>query len=78
MTGTFRLTRAEFKKIFKRPSVFIMALILVATIFVSLYVFNKNGLNNSNCPTYSHISNANYNYNIISVKNNRYERHFNS
>lgn len=40
MTGTFRLTRAEFKKIFKRPSVFIMALILVATIFVSLYVFN--------------------------------------
>lgn len=36
---------------------------------ISLYVFNKNGLDSSNCPTYSHISNANYNYNIISVKN---------
>ncbi len=40
MTGTFRLTRAEFKKIFKRPSVFIMAVILVIAIFVSLYTFN--------------------------------------
>lgn len=39
MTGTFRLTRAEFKKIFKRPSVFIMALILVVTIFISLYIY---------------------------------------
>lgn len=39
MTGTFRLTGAEFKKIFKRPSVFIMALILVATIFVSIYIY---------------------------------------
>lgn len=40
MTGTFRLTRAEFKKIFKRPSVFIMAVILVIAVFVSLYTFN--------------------------------------
>jgi hypothetical protein len=39
MKGTFRLTGAEFKKIFKRPSVFIMALILIATIFVSLYIY---------------------------------------
>ena len=36
---------------------------------VSLYVFNKNGLDGSKCPTYGHISNANYNYNIISVNN---------
>ena len=36
---------------------------------LSLYVFNNNGLDSSNCPTYSHINNANYNYNIISVKN---------
>jgi len=40
MTSTFRLTRAEFKKIFKRPSVFIMALLIVATIFASLYLFD--------------------------------------
>ena len=45
MTSTFRLTRAEFKKIFKRPAVYIMALMLVATIFVSLYIFEpRSGL----------------------------------
>jgi len=47
MTGTFRLTGAEFKKIFKRPSVFVMALILVATIFVSLYIYKPVTATNS-------------------------------
>ncbi len=42
MTSTFRLTSAEFRKIFKRPSIFIMAILLVITVFVSLYTFNPN------------------------------------
>ena len=40
MTSTFRLTRAEFKKIFKRASIYIMALLLVIAIFVSMYMFS--------------------------------------
>lgn len=40
MTSTFRLTRAEFKKIFKRASIYIMALLLVIAIIVSIYMFN--------------------------------------
>lgn len=40
MTSTFRLTRAEFKKIFKRASVYIMALLLVVAVLVSMYIFN--------------------------------------
>lgn len=39
MTSTFRLIRAEFKKIFKKSGVYIMALFIVATIFLSLYIF---------------------------------------
>jgi hypothetical protein len=39
MTSTFRLTRAEFKKIFKKPSVYIMAIFIVLTIFLSMYIF---------------------------------------
>ena len=39
MTSTFRLTRAEFKKIFKRASVYIMALLLVVAVLVSVYLF---------------------------------------
>ena len=39
MTSTFRLTRAEFKKIFKRASVYIMALLLVVAVFIAVYVF---------------------------------------
>lgn len=42
MTSTFRLTSAEFKKIFKRPSIFIMAILLVIAVFVSLYTFDPN------------------------------------
>lgn len=39
MTSTFRLTRAEFKKIFKRASVYIMALLLVVAVLVSVYIY---------------------------------------
>ena len=39
MTSTFRLIRAEFKKIFKKSGVYIMALFIVATIFLSMYIF---------------------------------------
>ena len=39
MTSTFRLTRAEFKKIFKRASVYIMALLLVVAVLISMYLF---------------------------------------
>lgn len=39
MTSTFRLTRAEFKKIFKRASVYIMALLLVVAVLISMYIF---------------------------------------
>lgn len=39
MTSTFRLTRAEFKKIFKRASVYIMTLLLVIAVLVSAYIF---------------------------------------
>lgn len=42
MTSTFRLTSAEFRKIFKRPSIFIMAILLVIAVLVSLYTFNPN------------------------------------
>ena len=40
MTSTFKLTSAEFKKIFKRPSIFIMAILLVVTILISFTIFN--------------------------------------
>ena len=40
MTSTFKLTSAEFKKIFKRPSIFIMAILLVITLLVSIGIFH--------------------------------------
>lgn len=42
-SSTFRLTRAEFKKIFKRASVYIMALLLVVAVLVSVYIFKPSG-----------------------------------
>ena len=45
MTSTFRLTRAEFKKIFKRASIYIMALqsimINIESIFIQSLIKNK-------------------------------------
>lgn len=39
MFGIFRITKAEFIKIFKKPSVYIMGMLLAATVAVSLFVF---------------------------------------
>jgi hypothetical protein len=39
MTSTFKLIKAEFKKIFKYPSIYIVALLIVATIFGCMYLF---------------------------------------
>lgn len=38
--NTLKLTAAEFKKIFKRPSIFVMAILLVVSILVSIALFN--------------------------------------
>lgn len=38
----FRLTKAEFVKVLKMPSIYIMGIILVITIIVSAFVFNPN------------------------------------
>ncbi len=56
MTSTFKLTKAEFKKIFKRPSIFIMALLLVVTILVSVYIFKPAELVN---PTIEYVEASN-------------------
>ena len=60
MTSTFRLTRAEFKKIFKRPSVFIMAIMIVATIFVSLGIFNPVSLGDDDVVYDNYTDSAGY------------------
>lgn len=64
MTSTFRLTRAEFKKIFKRPSIFIMALLIVATIFASLFMFNPEDKSTNNI-TYDNASTSQGYYDIF-------------
>lgn len=40
MRGIFRITSAEFNKIFKKPTVYIMALVLVFACLISLFTFN--------------------------------------
>lgn len=40
MRGIFRVTRAEFNKIFKKPTVYIMALVLVFACLLSLFTFS--------------------------------------
>lgn len=39
MRGILRITRAEFNKIFKRPTVYIMAVVLVLACLISLFTF---------------------------------------
>ncbi len=39
MRGVFRITRAEFNKIFKKPTVYIMAFVLVFACLISLFTF---------------------------------------
>ena len=46
MSSIIKLTIAEFKKVFKRPSIFIMAIILVATILASMFIFVPETRNN--------------------------------
>jgi len=57
MGGIFRLTSAEFKKIFKRPSVFFVAILLVGTIFISLQFFNPTPRTNYNV-IYDNLTNS--------------------
>ena len=38
--NVFRITRAEFTKVFKKPTVFIMAFILAAVLVISLLTYN--------------------------------------
>ena len=40
MRGIFRITSAEFNKIFKKPTVYIMAFVLVLACLISLFTFN--------------------------------------
>ncbi|MBE5757319.1 MAG: hypothetical protein E7345_00095 [Clostridiales bacterium] len=62
MPSTFRLIKAEFKKIFKRPSVFIVALLIVATILGSAYLFNPTKRNNYNI-SYTNVTTSQDFYN---------------
>ena len=40
MRGVFRITKAEFIKIFKKPTVYIMAFILMLTCVLSLFLYS--------------------------------------
>lgn len=69
MTSTFKLTKAEFKKIFKRPSIFIMAVLLVVTMLVSITIFKPAELVD---PTivYTEANNAEDYYNYFNTEIN--------
>lgn len=66
MTSTFKLTKAEFKKIFKRPSIFIMGVLLVITMLVSITIFKPAELVN---PTieYTEATNSEEYYNYFNT-----------
>ena len=64
MPSTFRLMSAEFKKIFKKPSVFIVALLLVATIICTTFLFTPNKIDNLNI-SYSNINTSQEFYNTF-------------
>lgn len=63
MSGVFKLTGAEFKKIFKRPIVFIMALFIVAVVFISSYLFKP-------------IDNSEYTINYEATSSEKYYSNF--
>ena len=48
MTSTFKLIKAEFKKVFKHPSIYIVALLIVATIFGCMYMFEPTLISDKN------------------------------
>ena len=66
MPSTFRLIKAEFKKIFKRPSVFIVALLIVATILGSAYLFIPTKRNNYNI-SYTNVTTSQDFYNTYYI-----------
>lgn len=57
MTSTFKLTKAEFVKIFKRPSIFIMAILLVVTILASITMFQPSSRVDTTI-TYDNVENS--------------------
>lgn len=80
MISTFKLTKAEFKKIFKRPSVFIMAILLVLTIFISMSIFSPDEKVNTtityeNATTSSEYYNNFYN-DVDSYSKESYDNNF--
>ena len=60
MTSTFRLIKAEFRKIFKKPSVYIMALFLVATVLLSVYTFKPESIDNGTISYGENLTSENY------------------
>lgn len=60
MTSTFRLIKAEFKKIFKKPSVYIMALFLVVTVLLSVYTFKPESIDNGTITYGENLNSENY------------------
>ena len=76
MTSTFRLIKAEFKKIFKKPSVYIMALFIVLTIFLSMYIFDpiesvnntiNYGQNLNSLDYYNYFTNEDLSYSELGI-----------
>ena len=64
MGGIFRITKAEFIKIFKKPSVYIMGLLLAVVITVSLFTFQPtNRITNSANITGTSVSDMNVAWN---------------
>ena len=66
MTSTFKLTKAEFKKIFKRPSIFIMAVLLVVTMLISISIFKPAELVDHTI-VYTEANNAEEYYNYFNT-----------
>ena len=60
MRGVFRITRAEFNKIFKKPAVYIMALVLVFACLISLFTFNPTNRNDERITLSKENASTNY------------------
>lgn len=61
MRGIFRITRAEFNKIFKKPAVYIMAVVLVLACLISLFTFTPVERTNDKVKISKESAIANYN-----------------
>lgn len=60
MRGVFRITRAEFNKIFKKPAVYIMAVVLVLACLISLFTFNPTNRNDERVTLSKENASTNY------------------